>query len=170
VSCETIYALIYRTTQQAEQLWRYLTRRHKRRRPRVTRFCLWSSWPWCGQCTDGVQLVAFVRRSSDFAKLQASGPKPGPKITTWGRKIARAFGQWSRTQIGRRSCNQPGFLAKLASDDRGFRQRTETEGEIDPFGAEVLPGIAHRQADTQTRVLCEKCRQARDHLAHAEAR
>jgi IS30 family transposase len=33
----TIYAFIYRTAQQAEQLWRYLTRRHKRRRPRRSR-------------------------------------------------------------------------------------------------------------------------------------
>ena len=33
VGCETIYAFIYRTAQQAEQLWRYLTRHHKRRRP-----------------------------------------------------------------------------------------------------------------------------------------
>ena len=30
---ETIDGCIYRTAQQAEQLWRYLTRRHKRRRP-----------------------------------------------------------------------------------------------------------------------------------------
>ena len=32
VGCETIYAFIYRAAQQAEQLWRYLTRHHKRRR------------------------------------------------------------------------------------------------------------------------------------------
>ena len=31
VGCETIYAFIYRAAQQAEQLWRYLTRHHKRR-------------------------------------------------------------------------------------------------------------------------------------------
>ena len=37
VGCETIYAFIYRSAQQAEQLWRYLTRRHKRRRPRQSR-------------------------------------------------------------------------------------------------------------------------------------
>jgi IS30 family transposase len=37
VSCETIYAFIYRAVQMAEQLWRYLTRRHKRRRPRRSR-------------------------------------------------------------------------------------------------------------------------------------
>jgi IS30 family transposase len=37
VGCETIYAFIYRTAQKAEQLWRYLTRRHKRRRPRRSR-------------------------------------------------------------------------------------------------------------------------------------
>jgi transposase, IS30 family len=37
VGCETIYAFIYRAGQQAEQLWRYLTRRHKRRRPRRSR-------------------------------------------------------------------------------------------------------------------------------------
>ena len=37
VGCETIYAFIYRTAQQADQLWRYLTRRHKRRRPRRSR-------------------------------------------------------------------------------------------------------------------------------------
>src|ERR1700752_1021455 len=34
VGGETIYAFIYRAAQKAEQLWRYLTRRHKRRRPR----------------------------------------------------------------------------------------------------------------------------------------
>ena len=34
IGCETIYAFIYRTAQKAEALWRYLTRRHKRRRPR----------------------------------------------------------------------------------------------------------------------------------------
>ena len=37
VGCETIYAFIYRTARQAQQLWRYLTRRHKRRRPRRSR-------------------------------------------------------------------------------------------------------------------------------------
>ena len=37
IGCETIYAFIYRTAQKAEALWRYLTRRHKRRRPRRTR-------------------------------------------------------------------------------------------------------------------------------------
>jgi len=37
VGCETIYAFIYRAAQQAEQLWRYLTRHHKRRRPRRLR-------------------------------------------------------------------------------------------------------------------------------------
>jgi IS30 family transposase len=37
VGCETIYAFIYRSAQQAEQLWRYLTRRHKRRRQRRSR-------------------------------------------------------------------------------------------------------------------------------------
>ena len=37
IGCETIYAFIYRTTQRAEALWRYLTRRHKRRRPRRAR-------------------------------------------------------------------------------------------------------------------------------------
>ena len=37
VGCETIYAFIYRAYQKAEQLWRYLTRRHKRRRPRRSR-------------------------------------------------------------------------------------------------------------------------------------
>ena len=37
VNCETIYAFIYRAAQRAEQLWRYLTRRHKRRRPRRSR-------------------------------------------------------------------------------------------------------------------------------------
>src|SRR2546429_8675970 len=34
---ETIYAFIYRAAQRAEQLWRYLTRRHKRRRARRSR-------------------------------------------------------------------------------------------------------------------------------------
>jgi hypothetical protein len=33
VGCEMIYAFIYRAAQRTEQLWRYLTRRHKRRRP-----------------------------------------------------------------------------------------------------------------------------------------
>jgi len=37
VGCETIYAFIYRAAQKAEQLWRYLPRRHKRRRPRRSR-------------------------------------------------------------------------------------------------------------------------------------
>ena len=37
VGCETVYAFIYRSAQKAEQLWRYLTRRHKRRRPRRSR-------------------------------------------------------------------------------------------------------------------------------------
>ena len=31
IGCETIYAFIYRAAQKAEELWRYLTRRHKRR-------------------------------------------------------------------------------------------------------------------------------------------
>ena len=37
IGCETIYAFIYRATQLAETLWRYLTRRHRRRRPRRAR-------------------------------------------------------------------------------------------------------------------------------------
>ena len=37
IGCETIYGFIYRTAQKAEALWRYLTRRHKRRRPRRAR-------------------------------------------------------------------------------------------------------------------------------------
>ena len=37
VGCETIYAFIYRAYQKAEQLWRYLTHRHRRRRPRQSR-------------------------------------------------------------------------------------------------------------------------------------
>ncbi len=34
VCAETIYGWIYRTGQKAERLWRFLTRRHARRRPR----------------------------------------------------------------------------------------------------------------------------------------
>ena len=37
IGCEAIYAFIYRAAQKAEQLWRYLTRRHKRRRPHQSR-------------------------------------------------------------------------------------------------------------------------------------
>jgi IS30 family transposase len=37
IGCETIYAFIYRTGQKAQALWRYLTRRHKRRCPRHAR-------------------------------------------------------------------------------------------------------------------------------------
>jgi transposase, IS30 family len=37
VACETIYTFIYHAAQKAQQLWRYLTRRHKRRRPRRSR-------------------------------------------------------------------------------------------------------------------------------------
>lgn len=33
IGCETIYAFIYRTRQKAEELWRYLTRRRRTRRP-----------------------------------------------------------------------------------------------------------------------------------------
>jgi IS30 family transposase len=33
IGCETIFGFIYRTAQKAAALWRYLTRRHKRRRP-----------------------------------------------------------------------------------------------------------------------------------------
>jgi len=31
---EAIYAFIYRASHKGEELWRYLTRRHKRRKPR----------------------------------------------------------------------------------------------------------------------------------------
>ena len=37
LGCETIYTFIYRAAQKSEALWRYLTRRHKRRRPRHAR-------------------------------------------------------------------------------------------------------------------------------------
>src|SRR3954468_1322119 len=37
LGCETIYAFIYRAAQKSETLWRYLTRRHKRRRPHHAR-------------------------------------------------------------------------------------------------------------------------------------
>jgi len=37
IGCETIYAFIYRAAQKVETLWRYLTRHHKRRRPRRAR-------------------------------------------------------------------------------------------------------------------------------------
>jgi len=33
LGCEAIYAFIYRVARESEDLWRYLTRRHKRRRP-----------------------------------------------------------------------------------------------------------------------------------------
>src|SRR5437868_11788513 len=33
LGCETIYTFLYRAAQKSEALWRYLTRRHKRRRP-----------------------------------------------------------------------------------------------------------------------------------------
>jgi transposase, IS30 family len=33
LACETIYAFIYRAAQRGEALWRYLARRHKRRKP-----------------------------------------------------------------------------------------------------------------------------------------
>ena len=36
---EAIYAFVYRAAGKGEQLWRYLTRRHKRRRPRRARPC-----------------------------------------------------------------------------------------------------------------------------------
>ena len=34
---EAIYAFVYRAARKGEELWRYLTRRHKRRRPRRAR-------------------------------------------------------------------------------------------------------------------------------------
>ncbi|MFQ5923616.1 MAG: IS30 family transposase, partial [Anaerolineales bacterium] len=37
IATGTIYAFIYRAKQKAHELWRYLTRRHKRRRPRRAR-------------------------------------------------------------------------------------------------------------------------------------
>ena len=37
IGCETIYVFIYRAAQKAEELWRYLTQRHKHRRPRRAR-------------------------------------------------------------------------------------------------------------------------------------
>ena len=37
VACETIYAFVYRAAQKAEALWRYLARRHKRRKPTKAR-------------------------------------------------------------------------------------------------------------------------------------
>jgi len=37
IGCETIYAFIYRAAQKVETLWRYLTRHHKRQRPRRAR-------------------------------------------------------------------------------------------------------------------------------------
>ncbi len=37
VACETVYAFIYRAAQKGERLWRYLTRRHARRKPRRAR-------------------------------------------------------------------------------------------------------------------------------------
>lgn len=37
LGCETIYAFIYRARQKSEKLWLYLTRCHKRRRPRRAR-------------------------------------------------------------------------------------------------------------------------------------
>ena len=37
LSFEAIYAFVYRAARKGEELWRYLTRRHKRRRPRRAR-------------------------------------------------------------------------------------------------------------------------------------
>jgi IS30 family transposase len=37
IACETIYAFVYRAAQKAEALWRYLARRHKRRKPAKAR-------------------------------------------------------------------------------------------------------------------------------------
>src|ERR1700751_1229814 len=66
VGCETIYSFIYRAAQRAEQLWRYLTPRHKRRRPRRSRpsqdtikdrvvmadgYASPQLWPWLESCS-----------------------------------------------------------------------------------------------------------------------
>src|SRR3974390_3030492 len=39
LSFEAIYAFVHRAARKGEELWRYLTRRHKRRRPRRARPC-----------------------------------------------------------------------------------------------------------------------------------
>jgi hypothetical protein len=47
IGCETIYAFIYRTGQKAEALWRYLTRRHKHRRPVMPPSLACRAWKGC---------------------------------------------------------------------------------------------------------------------------
>jgi IS30 family transposase len=48
LSFEAIYAFVYRAARRGEELWRYLTRRHKRRRPAVRLIGrrLWPCGPW----------------------------------------------------------------------------------------------------------------------------
>ena len=65
VGCETIYAFIHRVAQQAEQPWRYLTRRHKRRRPRRS------------------------KPSRDTIKVSRPPSMNGPKISTPEPRLVR---------------------------------------------------------------------------------
>jgi IS30 family transposase len=73
VGCETIYAFIYRAGQQAEQLWRYLTRHHKRRRPRRSRPRKIPS-RIASPSTNGPMVCEAVRRITDV-RLRSDEPK-----------------------------------------------------------------------------------------------
>ena len=79
IGCETIYAFIYRTGQKAEALWRYLTRRHKRRRPRHAR-----------HSRDAIKDRASIhdRPKTIESRSEAGHCTPADTIT-WGVEIGR---------------------------------------------------------------------------------
>jgi hypothetical protein len=88
VGCETIYAFIYRAAQKAEQLWRYLTRHHKRRRPRRSR-------PSRDTIKDRVSIHERRRQAPHFAKksrvARATGIQHDGILAERGRRALRTW-------------------------------------------------------------------------------
>jgi len=114
IGCETIYGFIYRTTQKAAALWRYLTRRHKRRRPRRARGLAGSS----GVTAYPFEILAAKPRS----RLRPTTPRHSYRIKLSLPKVR--FGHVPGDQpIGPASNSHraPSIFAGVAQRDRAGR-------------------------------------------------
>ena len=73
MSCETIYAFIYRAAQRAEQLWRYLTTQHallRTMRAMTTWFCdAYASWQKGGVENANGRLRRWLPRQIDIDQV-----------------------------------------------------------------------------------------------------
>ena len=85
-------------------------------------------------------------------------------------EVGRFAGRSGAAQVGGRSDQETRRLAELAGQRAGVRQGAEPEGQVRPFGHQILPKIADLQVYAQLRMALQEGGKPGDDLTHAEAR